>query len=292
MKFDTHAHKTTRLSRSVFYGQVLVILSAVLFALSGVFVKSIAADGWTVIVLRGVFVAIAFCLIMFFRGTWRTEVKAFGWAALAAAFFATISGVAFVLAFKYTTIANVALIYATAPFLAALIAWAWYGAHPSKVVMTCGGIALLGVTIIVRGSVGGGNLFGDGLALTMTAAMATYLCLYRRYPETPTTLPLLMASVIPLIVSMAPSIELSITTQDIWKVALFALSFCASSLLLVEGSKLISSAEAALLSALETPLAPLFALLILGSVPSLETLIGGVIISLAVLASLMWSADG
>ena len=41
-------------------GRVMVVASAVFFSLTGVFVKLIPADGWTIVVLRGVFITIFF----------------------------------------------------------------------------------------------------------------------------------------------------------------------------------------------------------------------------------------
>ena len=65
----------------------------------------------------------------------------------------------------------------------------------------------------------------------------------------------------------------------------FGLVFAAASVLLVEGARLVPSAKAALISALETPLAPLWAILILGEWPSYTAVFGGTIIILAVVYS-------
>lgn len=51
-------------------GRVMVVASAVFFSLTGVFVKLIPADGWTIVVLRGVFIT------MFFGGLLRFHLDA------------------------------------------------------------------------------------------------------------------------------------------------------------------------------------------------------------------------
>ena len=90
------------------------------------------------------------------------EMDAFRGSAWVATFCAAVSGTAFILAFKHTSVANVALIYATAPFLAAVIAWTWFAERPRPVVMVAGMVSLLGVAIIMRDLTYGGGIFGDG----------------------------------------------------------------------------------------------------------------------------------
>ena len=262
-------------------GRVMVVASAVFFSLTGVFVKLIPADGWTIVVLRGVFITMFFGGLLMVRKRLAEEIDAFRGAAWVATFFAAVSGTAFILAFKHTSVANVALIYATAPFLAAVIAWTWFAERPRPVVMVAGMVSLLGVAIIMRDSTDGGGIFGDVLALVMTLGMASYLCIYRRFPETPVTLPLVLANLVPLFVTLLIKMDVTVNPNDLWLIALFSLSFCAAALLLAEGSKWISPAESALLSALETPLAPVFAFLMLNTIPSSSTMLGGAIIMCA-----------
>jgi len=52
------------------------------------------------------------------------------------------------------------------------------------------------VLIIVGGSLDGLNLKGDLLALWMTLGMAVYLCIYRRYPDTPAADPAVLLSLL------------------------------------------------------------------------------------------------
>ena len=72
---------------------------------------------------------------------------------------------AFIPAFKLSTVANVALIYAAVPVFAAILAWFWLG---EKIRFAVGlGIvsSFIGVLVIALGSLGQINLYGDLLAL-------------------------------------------------------------------------------------------------------------------------------
>ena len=65
----------------------------------------------------------------------------------------------------------------------------------------------------------------------------------------------------------------------------FGLVFAVASITLMAGARLLPSAETALLSALETPVAPLLAFLFLDEIPPVETFMGGGLI----LAAILWA---
>ena len=76
----------------------------------------------------------------------------------------------------------------------------------------------------------------------------------------------------------APTVELPILVA-------FGLVFAVASVTLSEGARRLPSAETALLSTLEMPLAPILAYLILAEAPTVQVLAGGLII----LISVIWS---
>jgi drug/metabolite transporter (DMT)-like permease len=77
---------------------------------------------------------------------------------------------------------------------------------------------------------------------------------------------------------------LAVSTRDVVLLATFGCSFALASILWTEGSRLIPSAEAGLLGSAEVPFAILFALLFLGEVPPMASVIGGAIVLCAVFA--------
>jgi drug/metabolite transporter (DMT)-like permease len=200
----------------------------------------------------------------------------------------SFSGAAFIPAFKHTSIANVSLIYAAAPFVAALLAWLWMRERPALVVVFASLGTFVGVALIVSGSSGSGNIKGDALALWMTLMMAAVIVIYRRFPETPGPGPMALSCVILLPVSLyfgspskAPLIEILI-------MASFGLVFAVASVALVLGSRFLPSSETALISTLEAPLAIFFAWMMFAEVPVITTVAGGVIILTCVIGSQMF----
>ena len=140
--------------------------------------------------------------------------------------------------------------------------------------------------MIVSGSIGDIGLFGDLLALWMTIAMASIMVIYRKYPETPGAGPSALQSILLLPVALVLGQPFAVDPGEILILAAFGLLFAIASVTLAEGAKRVPSGQTALLSALETPLAPVFAFLVFSEVPSHATLIGGTLVLVAVLVSI------
>ncbi|MEM7564976.1 MAG: DMT family transporter, partial [Pseudomonadota bacterium] len=138
---------------------------------------------------------------------------------------------------------------------------------------------------IVQGSIGKVNLQGDFLALWMTIVMATLMVIYRRYPTTPAAGPAALSSIVLLPPAIYFGQPFNIPIYDFLVMAVFGLSFALAPVTLAEGMKRIPAAETALLSALETPLAPLFGWLFFAEIPADKTFLGGAIVLIAVLAT-------
>ncbi len=271
-----------------FYGVGLVMVSALVFSSAGLFVKSVTAGSWEVIFWRGIF-AIGFSLVfVILRHSFRRELLAMGKPGLAVALVGALGTGAFVPAFKLTTVANVSLIYAAAPIIAALLARFFVGEKISRQTMAAIGLAFVGVAIIFSGSLGQVHLSGDLLALFMTLMMASMIVIYRAFPDTPVAGPSILSSVLLLAPAFALGKPFDVAGGEIAILAVFGGLFAIASITLGEGARRIPASQTALLSALETPLAPLLAWLFLAENPAFATYIGGAL----VLAAIIWAQLG
>ncbi|MEO3414738.1 EamA family transporter [Roseovarius sp. CAU 1744] len=266
-------------------GVALVCVSAVVFSTAGIFTKAVDANAWSVIFWRGAGAAILSMGFLMMRGGFRDEVSRFGGVALLAAVVAASGTAAFIPAFKLTTVTNVVLIWATAPFVAAALAWLLIGERPGLKIMLTSLLALAGVGLTLRGSVGSGQLAGDLLALWMTLMMAAFYVIYRIWPGTPTVLPNVLASVILLVPGWILGGPMDTDGTEIGILLGFGLVFAVASITLTEGARRIPAAQTALLGALETPLAPLWAWLLLSELPTAWAVAGGMLVMVAVILS-------
>ena len=267
-------------------GVALVMLSAATYSTAGLFAKGIASDAYTIIFWRGLFSAafLSAWLLWRDRGRVGAEFAAMGGPGWAAALASSAGTAAFIPAFKFTAIANVALIYAAAPFAAAGVAWIWMREAPGRRTILASLTALAGVTVIVGGSLASPSLLGDLLALWMTLSMAVVIAIYRRYPAAPSSAPMIASSLLLAAVALFVTAPLDAPVGEMPAMAGFGLVHALAYVTLVEGARRLPAVETGLLSALETPLAPVWAWLLLSEIPNTETILGGSII----LAAVFW----
>lgn len=266
-------------------GVILVVVSAIVFSSAGIFTKGVSADAWTVIFWRGIAAATFTLIYMALRGGYWAEVKAFGKPALLVTIMGATGTAAFIPAFKLSSVANVALIYAAAPFVAAALSWVFIREKPTRTVLIASLSAMVGVVIIVSKSFGSSQILGDLLAFVMTIMMAGVIVVYRKFPNTTAALPAALSSIVLLPFAMYFSDPSGVVSTELPILILFGLVFAVASVTLSEGARRLPPAETALLSILEMPLAPILALLVLSEVPTAQALIGGMII----LGAILWS---
>jgi drug/metabolite transporter (DMT)-like permease len=131
-------------------GSLLVAASAIAFSTAGLFTRLISADVWTMLFWRGLFGGLLIAAYIGWREreATRAAFAAIGRAGVLTASCSTIGTICFVTALRETTVADVTVIYATAPFLAAGIAWAWTREHPRRLTLAASSLALLGVMVM------------------------------------------------------------------------------------------------------------------------------------------------
>ncbi len=107
-------------------GVLLVLVATVLWSLAGLFARLVAhLDLWTVLGWRALFGSASICVVGLFqwRGGRLEEPFAFGRLSPLVALLAMVAISCYTAAVMTTTIADVLIIYATLPFLAAAIGW-------------------------------------------------------------------------------------------------------------------------------------------------------------------------
>ena len=265
-------------------GVLLVVSSAVIYSFTGVLTKMIQSDAWTIVCWRGLVGAVIIALYVKLRETNRfsSAVRSLGWRGWTLATVGSLASLCFIAAFKLTYVANVAIIYATAPFIAAALERAILGARARLETMVAAGVALFGVGFMVSSGIGTGHLIGDALALLMTLGMALYMVLIRLFRETPVVLAGAASAPQLFVLGWFVTSPLAVSRNDALLLLLFGVSFALAVVLWTEGTRRIPAAESGLLGSLETPLAILFAWLILAELPPEASFFGGAIVLIAV----------
>lgn len=271
-------------------GIVLTSTSAIAYSTSGFFTRLIHLDAWTILFWRGIFAGLLIggFIVWHHRRSTLAAVRAIGGPGLVAASLSTLATIMVINAFRRTSVADVMIITATAPFMTAALGWLWIRERESWTTLLTSTGAMVGAIVMVGGAVMEGHLIGDLLAFGMTICMAVMMLIIRKHRATP-MLPAacLSAFLVSLIVWPLASPGAA-GPRDIVYLALFGTTQLGLGLLLLTlGARLVSATESALMSALEAPLGPAWVWLAFGEIPSLTTWVGGTIIMGAVLAHIL-----
>jgi drug/metabolite transporter (DMT)-like permease len=266
-------------------GLALNLASAVAYSTSGFWTRLIPLDTWTILFWRGLFAGIFIGGVIVWRYGRRTLeiVRGIGAPGIAAACLSTFATIMYINAFRLTSVADVMIMNATTPFIAAVAGWLLFKEYERWSTLVASGVALLGTAVMVGGSVREGHLAGDLLAFGMALCMAGMMLLIRRHRETP-MMPAacLSALLCPLFVWPLAHPGAAAGTNMLYLVLFGVTQFGLGLLLLTLGARLISATETALIQAIEVPLGPLWVWFAFREVPPVPTWIGGAIIMAAV----------
>jgi drug/metabolite transporter (DMT)-like permease len=267
-------------------GFLFVTASAVAWSLGGLFTRVIHVDSWTMSAWRGIFGAIGLAVVIPFllprRELW-LGVRTMGWQGWAFVIQSSAGMICYLAALRHTSVANVAVIYATAPFLAAGLAWLLLREKPSASSVIASLAALAGVACMV-GFGDKGGLLGDLLALGMTAMMACVAVVARNFRDIPILLTTCLSSLLSGLVSWPFGSPMAVSEHDLMWLALFGIcNFAIALPLYTVGARHLPAIETALIGAVDAPLAPLWVWLIFSELPSHSTLWGGAIVFCAVI---------
>jgi drug/metabolite transporter (DMT)-like permease len=271
-------------------GFILVTASALAFSTAGLFTRLIATDVWTMLFWRGLSGGMTISLYIIWRERAAT-LRAFtsiGRAGLLAGACSTVATICFVNSLRLTTVADVTIIYATAPFLAALVAWLWTREKQSWATLAACALALLGVVVMFRAAISAGHMAGNLLALAMAALISTMMVIIRLNRQV-SMLPAACLSAFACALAVLPLADPGNPTASElgWLILFGTTQFGLGLLLLTMGSRLISATQASLVGNLELPFAPFWVFLAFGELPPLLTCIGGAIVLAAVLLDLI-----
>lgn len=289
MTTDATSMPAARRDAAAAAGVLAVTASAVAFSTAGFFTRLIGVDVWTMLFWRGVFggVLILAWIVAHAPGRTGAAFLAIGRAGLLVAGCSTVATICFIAALRASTVADVTILFATAPFLAAAIAWTAFREPPHRVTLAASVLALAGVAIMFGAVPSGRHAFGNALALVMTMLMAVAMVTIRRHRQV-SMLPAMCLSAFACAAAVWPLARpAGVTGAELALLALFGTTqFGLGMLLLTIGSRYISATRASLLCNLELPLAPLWVWLGFGEAPAAAAWTGGAVVCAAILLDL------
>jgi drug/metabolite transporter (DMT)-like permease len=277
-------------------GIFLVAASALAWSVSGIYVRLLTVDAWTTVSLRASIGALYMIagLVLSHRRNALSVTLSIGWFGVAVAACASLSMLAFVGALYHTSIANVSVIYATTPFIAAGLGWMILKEHIPLRTIGSALAALVGVAIMVGGSFASGHLLGDALALAMAASFAIVAVIARARPGLEMLPTNILCCLFTALAGLPFAEPATATAQDWLVLALFAFtSIPLAFFMFMAGARKIPAAESGLITTLDVVLSPLWVYLIFAENPGRAAIIGGCVVFVSVawhiLGGLHWT---
>ena len=271
-------------------GLMFVFAAGVLWSTVGLGIRLIEdASVWQILFYR----SISLTLLLYIVIRWRTGQDPFGlvWRAGLAGAIAALSLVfaysGAIFSMQTTSVANAMLLFATAPFMAAVLGWIVLRERVRRATWVAVLIAIGGIAVMVSDQTGAGTVLGSLAALGSALGFACFTVALRA-GKSVEMLPAVFLSGLFALVMMG---SICLFTGDGFILSRYdggialgmgVFQVGAGLVLFTLGSRSLPAAELALLSLAEVVLGPVWVWLFLGETVGLNTLIGGCILLAAI----------
>lgn len=271
----------------------MVSVATVAWSFAGLFTRSLTLDACTTVAWR------SFAGGLFLFAVWVSRRRSRGLADLAQLKWydgaAVLAGIvaqgAYSACLFLTSVAHVAVIYAATPFIAALLAWWWFGERMAAPTLAAILVSMAGIVTVVAGTTGAGSVSGDGLALLMTAAFAVLIVLAKAFPGLRVAETMFISAFATFLLFVPFSHTEGLDLRNGILVGTYgAINLVLAHALFMQGARLVPAATAGLIVTLEIVLSPLWVWLFVGETVDRWTVSGGAIVFGAVIGHLLHGA--
>lgn len=205
---------------------------------------------------------------------------------------AATSHLAFITAITRTDVANVAVIVAASPIITAAMARLVLGERATRRLLVAMMATVVGILVVVGGSVGRPNIDGDLFAVLAIVSFTGSLLIWRRHPELSRYVGLALSSLFVVAVSAPFASPFAQEPRTYLAAAAMGLVFSPAGRIAHSTAPAFApAAEVALFAPVETVAAPIWVWLAFGEVPTELTVLGGVIIVGAVFYGTLGAVD-
>ncbi|GAB4224698.1 MAG: DMT family transporter [Kiloniellaceae bacterium] len=267
-------------------GLLLTTLGVLVLTPDSLLVRLAGMEPFSLLVWRGVLQAIGILAILalLYPGQVMAQIRAIGRVGILLAVVFTGSTLCFILALTHTAVADVLIIVAIAPLVAALLSRSFLGeAVPLRTWLAIA-FTLTGIALLVVEDLGSGSLWGDFAALCCAVCIGASLTITRHgravsmVPAMSLAGTLTALVALPLALVLEPSALIPSGPSLVYVLIMGLFVAPVSFALITAGPRYLPAAEVGLLMLLETVLGPLWVWLVIGEYPGDLALLGGGIV--------------
>lgn len=284
----SHAPATTS-TRDRRMGMLLVLGSALIWSFGGALARYLeTTDSWAIVFWRSLYGAgflLAFSIWRYGAKSAAQNFVKMGIPGFAVGLCFTTASISFVVALKYTTVANILLVQAGGPLIAASLAFFLFREKVSLATWAAIALVIFGIGVMVSDSFSGHvSPIGDTLALVIALVFAVATVITRRFSHVEMIPAVTFGVTVACIIAFFNVTEFKVSSFDMMVLFAFgAINLGGGLAMFVGGARLIPAAIASIIGTAEPVLGPVWAWLVHGETPSTLAIIGGLIVIAALI---------
>lgn len=289
----TTTREPTPVSQAHRHGVLFVFAAGVLWSTIGLGIRMIEdAVVWQILLYRSISMTLFLYVVLRLRSGESpfVQVRRTGLPAVVAALSLVAAYSGGIYAIQVTSVANAMLLFATAPFIAAVLGWIVLREPVRGATWIAIAVAIAGIAIMVADKSGSLALHGSLAALGSALGFAVFTVALR-WGKSGEMLPsVFLSGIFAIVITFGICLSLDLPVLLSARDSAIAMSMGvfqvgAGLILYTLGSRSLPAAELALLSLAEVLLGPLWVWLFLGETATANTLVGGAILLAAIVGN-------
>ena len=265
---------------------MLMAFAAVMFLTpDSLFIRLASINSWNLIFYRGFipFSVVFIGLLFIYKTNLIKQTLSNGWRGIAYALVFTVTNITFVISIENTNVANTLIMIALAPMLSAVLSFIFLKEIPDKKTWVAIIVTTLAVIYIFFDAIDAGDILGNALGLLTAFGLAVGAVIVRSAKKIDLVPSAMFGKLLVALTAFYFSDNLSLVGNDIIIVPLMCVMCVAVPFVLVTiAPRFITAAEVNLFFLMETILGPLWVWFVILEQPSIETIIGGILIIITI----------
>ena len=266
-------------------GSLLAFIGVMFITPDSLLIRLSTLDTWGLLFYRGAipFGVVLLSLIIIYRFKLIELVFAMGLAGILYAITFSATNITFILSIQNTNVANTLIMVAMAPMLSAILSIFFLNEKPDKKTLIAILITFLAVVYIFYDSVKIGNFIGDIFGLITALGLALNAIIIRFAKNRNLVPAAVIGKLLVAIFAIFFVENIELDGIDLYVIPLMGVMCVAIPFVLITiAPRFITAAEVNLFFLLETIIGPIWVWMVIKEQPSMETILGGVIIIITI----------
>tara|TARA_A100001035_G_C27738294_1_gene480231 strand:+ start:355 stop:1218 length:864 start_codon:yes stop_codon:yes gene_type:complete len=262
-------------------GSLMAFVAVMFITPDSLFIRISNVDTWGLVFYRGIipFFTVFFIMLIIYKFSFFKILFTSGYHGLIYIITFSLTNITFVVSIQNTNVANTLVMIATAPMISAILGAIYLKEPPDKKTWISIIITFLAVIYIFSDSIKLGNIYGDSLGFITALGLAIGAVTVRSAKDKNLVPAAVVGKMFVALFALFFVESFLLVDRDLLIIPIMCIFCVAIPFVLVTiAPRFIPAAEVNLFFLLETIIGPIWVWLIIKEQPSVETLLGGIII--------------